>query len=888
MEYHSGNGIKTHFMKNRRQILPPRWAQRFLEWYCRPELLEDLQGDLNEYFERNRESKSLSRAKLIYIIDVLKFCRPYTIRKPKPYHPMHNLIMFQNYFKTSVRNLGKNKFFSTINIAGLAIAMVLGLFLITLVSEMYTFDRFHTNARRIYRLENLHRTPYKSVFAYASTSLYAARKIKETVSGVEDVVMLRADFEEDIHYQNKVVPLDGLWANESFFDVFSFGLISGNASTALREPYSLVLTETSALKIFGNTDIVGKMVQVDTVNYTVTAVMKDIPMNSHLQFDMLGSFVTIDAHKTASQDKDWAKWGDMWRNYVYLLLDENASLASVEKSLAKISKEGNKTLTNSSIELYLKSLPEIVFSKNLSNSIGPSIDKSLPVSLGIFAIIVILSGCFNYTNLSIARALRRTREVGVRKAAGASGSQVFHQFMVEAIVISLISLLLSCLLFLLIKPEFMAMNNGFHGMVTLTPKPVTFLYFIALALLVGMIAGILPAAFFSKINTAHVLKDLSSVKLFKHVKLRKVLIVFQYTLSLLFIVSVTLAYKQYRYSLNYDLGFTTGNILEVRLEGNPSELIMKEFSELPEVKQISRSLFISSASTAYSGNAKYNDPQDSTTMFYNHVDENYIQLHDHQLIAGRNFTETPSENARISEVIINEQAVMWMNHKDPHQALGEELTIDGRNVTVVGVVKDFNHNKVNYPIRNFAFLNDHQQFRFLNLKVESTDMLATMDKLQAAWKKVDPIHPLDARFHEEYIRQSYDKLSWMIKLFGSIGILAISIASLGLLGMVVFTTETRLKEISVRKVLGAGEGHLIFLLGKGFITLLIISSLIAIPAAYLFFDRVAFSRIVYRVPIGIVDLLSGAIAVIALSVVLIGSQTVKAARCNPAQVLKKE
>lgn len=875
-------------MKNNSPVTPPRWAQRFLEWYCRPELLEDLQGDLNEYFQRNLEARSPVKAKLIYILDVIKFFRPYTLRNPKPSHPMHTIMIFQNYFKTSVRNLGKNKFFSTINIAGLAIAMVLGLLIITLITEMRTFDRFHTKADRIYRLENVLHQPDKSAFAYASTSLYAARQIKETVAGVDDIVVIRADFEEDVHYMNKTVPLDGLWANESFFNVFSFGLMSGNASTALKEPYSVVLTEKSARKIFGATDVIGKMVRVDTVNYTVTGVMKDIPVNSHLQFDMLGSFVTIDAHKTALQDKEWAAWGNMWRTYVYILLPENSHLPSFEKSLARISEEGNKTLSNSSIQLYLKHFPEIVFSKDISNSIGPNIDRSLPVSLAIFAVIVILSGCFNYTNLSIARALRRTREVGVRKAAGASGRQVFHQFMVEAVVISLLSVLLSFILFLVVKPEFMAMNNNFHGMVNLQPTLITYFYFVALALIVGIVAGFLPAAFFSKINASHVLKDLSSVKLFKHVKLRKVLIVFQYTLSLLFIVSVILAYKQYRYSLNYDLGFTTGNILEVRLEGNPSELIMKEFAELHEVKRISRSLFISSASTAYSGNAKYKDSRDSTIIYYNHIDENYIPLHNHSLIAGRNFSTSISENARGLEVVVNEQAVRWMKHTDPHQALGEELTIDGKNVTVVGVIKDFNHNRVNYPIQPFAFLNDHQRFMYLNIKVESTDMLATMDKLQAAWKKVDPIHPLDARFHEDYIRQSYDKLSWMIKLFGSIAILAISIASLGLLGMVVFTTETRLKEISIRKVLGAGEGHLIFLLGKGFISLLVISSMIAIPVAYLFFDQVAFSRIVYRVPIGIMDLLAGAIAVIVLSVVLIGTQTVRAARCNPAQVLKKE
>ena len=795
------------------------------------------------------------------------------------------VMMLKNYCTTSVRNLNKNRFFSTLNIAGLAIAMTLGLLLIAMITELDTFDKFHVNANRIFRLESKWKSPEGSVYDYASSSLYAAQQLKETVSGIDNMAIVTRTFDGDIRYNEKTVPLKGHWANESFLEIFSFGVIAGNPATALKEPFSIVLTESSARKIFGSTDIIGKQVQLDTANYVVTGITHDVPMNSHIRFDMLGSFSTIDNYKTSTGDKNWNSWESMWRHHIYLLLPENENQERFATSLASICNQANKTLDKTSIQLYLKPLTEIAFSKNISNSLGPNIDRSMSSDLAVFATIVILSACFNYTNLSIARALRRTKEVGIRKSVGASGKQVFHQFIVEAIVISLLSVGISFLLFLLARTEFFKMTPILKDMVTLKPTLKMWTYFVVLAIAVGFVAGFLPALFFSKINAIQVLKNFSSVKLFSQIKLRRALIVFQFTLSLLFIVAVTLAYKQYRYALNFDLGFTTENVLEVRLQGNKSDLMMKEFNALPEVKQVSRSLFVSSAHTSYSGVMKF---EDSATFYYNHVDENYLSLHDHKLLAGRNFLSSTATDKDVPEVIVNEQTVKWMKLPSPHVALGKEIIVDGRKTVIIGVVKDFNHNQVNYPIKNFGFLNDQNKFSYLNVKIESTDMLLTTEKLRTAWKKIDTVHPLDAKFHSDIIRQSYDKLEWVIKLFGSVAVLAVSIASLGLLGMVVFTTETKLKEISIRKVLGATEAHLVFLLGKGFIVLVIISSIIAVPAAYWFFDRVAFARIVYRVPINMFDLLSGAFAVLVIAFVLIGSQTLKASRTNPAQVLKSE
>ena len=874
-------------MKDQEKITPPRWARLFLSWYCRPELLEDLEGDLNEYFERNLKIKGARKAKVIYIIDVIKFIRSYTMKKPQPAGTM-SLFMFQNYFKTSLRNIERNKLFSAINIVGLAISMCVGLLLIAFVAEVKSYDNFHEHADRIFRINNVLQEINGPSYNYATTSLLTGKQIKERVAGIEQVVVIRRGFNKDLRFNDKIVPLRGFWADESFFRVFSFGMLSGNAATALNEPNSVVLTQSSAAKLFGDLDVIGKSVQIDSANYMVTGVVKDTPLNSHMRFDMLGSFITIDREKHAEQDKGWMKWDNMWSSYVYVLLPENGNVEAIKESLSRISDEGNKTIENRKINLYLEPLREIVLTRNMSNPIGPTVDKSIVVTLGILAMVVILSACFNYTNLSIARALRRTREVGIRKAVGASRRQVFYQFVFESILLSLLSLGVSFVIFLFIRAEFLSMDNTFQEMVTLEPTGRIYLYFIGLAITVGLVAGLLPASFFSKINTAIVLKDVSAIKLFRHVNLRKALITFQYTLSILFIVLVSIGYKQYRYSLSFDLGFKTENILALDLQGNKPGPLLKELSELPEVRQIAKAKYVSSVGTNISGNVKYKDPTDSIRLHYNFVDQEYISLHEHKILAGKNFSSVIAEEAKEPGVIINIHTVKWMQLSDPHQALGEELVIDGQKNKIIGVVEDFHHERTNYPIENFAFRYDPKQFEVLSLKIESPDILVTMDKIQAVWKKIDTVHPLEAKFYEDHIHDAYGKLSWIIKIIGFIAFLSICIASLGLLGMVIFTTETRLKEISIRKVLGASERNLVFLMSRGFIVLLLVSSMIATPSAYYFMDQVVLAKHVYRAPIGLTDLLMGTLAVMSIAILMLGTQTLKVARSNPAEVLKNE
>lgn len=876
-------------MKNQNDIHPPRWATRFLSWYCKDELLEDLEGDLHEYFERNVISKGATKAKLIYIIDVFKFLRLYTIRKPEFVNLLINWIMLGSYIKTSGRTIVRNKLFSTINIVGLAISMSVGLLLIGMLSDIFSYDKFHVNHKRIYRvISHYEYLDQKDGNFMATTSLKAAKEIAQTFSVPEEVAILSREFTGDMKAGEKVIPLSGFWSNPAFFKVFSFQLVQGNQATALKDPYSVVLTEKSARKLFGDEPALGKVVTLNNdKQYTVTGILKDLPTFSHMQFDMLGSLVTSEANAR----KDDLAWDNVWGTWVYLLLPPDADLTALKTSLDELSKREDPTVKNTHIELALQPMDDIMLGQNLGNQIGATMGRSSMLIFAGLAFIVILSAGFNYTNLSIARSLKRTREVGIRKVIGALKRDVMGQFVVEAVIISLCAVVIAILLFVLLKPYFLNIEPSIQKVFLLNLSPKLLLYFIGFAIMVGMAAGFFPALFFSKINAALVLKKASNSTFFKKLTVRKVLIVFQYCISIIFITSTIVVYKQYKHFITFDLGFKTENILNIALQGNKAEILTKEFSELPEVTGVSQSLMVTSVGNYWGTYVKYyQNPNDSLVVGYNTVDENYIPLHGHKLLAGRNFTARADSSE--SEVIVNQAVLKRFNiaGQNPEKALGEILKVDGKNLRIVAVMKNFHYGRANAreSTKEVMFRYSNKTARLVNVKIKTQDILATYAKIQAIWKKVDPIHPMKAKFYSEQIEEAFSGLKASVKVAGFLAFLAICISSLGLLGMVVFTTETRLKEISIRKVMGASEIRLLYLLGKGFFLLLAIATLISIPTTVLFFEKIAFPELANHAPLALGEMLLGVVAVMVVALAMIGTQTIKVARANPAEVLKNE
>lgn len=873
------------------------WAQRFVEGYCRPQLAEDLLGDLHEYFERNVESKGLLRAKLIYVIDAFKFFRPYTVRAPKFINLLINWIMIGSHIKTSVRSISRNKLFSTINIVGLAIGMSVGLLLIAFAHDLLSYDKFNENGSRIYRL-NSH-AKFKQGYSneFASTSVKIGKLIQEKISGVEEITMMRTEFSGDAAISNNVVPFTGIYAEPSMLRIFTLPMVKGDAARALAEPYSIVLTETSAKKLFGAEDAFGKTIHVDSIDYHVTGILKDVPFFSHLQFESLISFSTIESR--IAKDQQLMKWGNVWqRNYVYLLLPENSTVSDVQKQLDAIAAEENKEDDEAEIHLTLLPLYDIMLGDEVHNSIGPVMPEIVLWIVGGLALVVILSACFNYTNLSIARSMRRYKEVGLRKVIGAGRSQVRQQFLAEAVIVSLVALVLSFGMFLVLRPHFISIAPELLKMIKLEITMPMALTFIAFAIAVGMVAGFLPAIFFAKVNIMNALRDVSSVKVFKGLSLRRALVVVQYTLTLIFITSTIIGFIQYKKILAFDLGLTTENILNISLQKNKPEALIDKLKMMPEVSGVSQSRLLTSVGNAWGGFIKYKTLRDSALVLLNIVDENYIPLHDYKLIAGQNFITRPVTKDATSELIVNEKTLRQFGiaNGDPEKAIGEEVLLNNKKLTIVGVMKDFHYGKLDSKIEPVvftyltpdAFLTRDGRDGLVNVRISTSNPVETMAKIQDAWKSVDPVHPFEAEFYDDAIEEAYSDLSAMIKVIGFLSFIAISIASLGLLGMVVYTTETRLREISIRKVLGATSGNLVILLSRGFIVLLAISALIALPVTWLFFEHVVLTNFPFHDPVGMVELFGGLLVVLAIAFIMIGSQTMKAAQSNPAEVLKGE
>jgi putative ABC transport system permease protein len=871
---------------------PPKWAARFLAMYCRPELLEDLQGDLTEIFERNLKNRGAFIARLIYMIDVLKFFRSYTVRKPSITYPPGRRLMLASYVKTSGRVITRNKLFSAINIVGMAVSMSVALLVIAVVWDLRSYDNTLKNKQRIYRVVSTF-TPEANQppMKLASTSWKAGTLIRKQIPGIESIAFLRRQFSGDARIGANTVPVSGLYANEGFFDVFSFPLAKGSAGTALKQPNSVVLTESTATKLFGHADPMGKVLKFDTVNYTVTGVLEDIPKLSHIHFEMLVSLSSIKLkdQNNPTSDGDIMDWTNIFSNYVYVLLSKNSDPASFSAALNRLSERQNAAVATHKISLSLQPLKSISIGRPMGNEIGPVVNVIMLYTLAGLALIILLSACFNYTNLSIARSLRRSREVGIRKLIGARRGQVIGQFIAESVILALLSLAFAFCIFLLLRGQFLSFHQILENAFSLKLSPQLVIWFVLLAIVVGLIAGLLPALFYSKINAVQVLKNASSLKVFRHISLRKALVVIQYTFSLIFITATIIGYYQYKGFLRFDLGFSTDNILNIRMQGNKDEYFVKELAALPGVKKISRSVIVSSLGSQYGSNMKFKNPADSASVDLNYIDENYLPLHTYTFLAGRNFTHRQA-GAPETETIVNERLIRRFNigHGDPEKAIGEIVAIGSQKLTIIGVLKDFHYGTLDSDIDPTALRYSAEPGGYINVKVSAANIPATMTSIEAVWKGIDKVHPLDAKFYDDQIEQAYSYFSVMLKIIGFFGLLAVCISSLGLFGMVIYTMEKRVKEIGIRKVLGANDGLLVYLLSKEFLLLLFISALIALPVTWLFFEKLILAKFPYHQPIQIGQLFTGLFIVAGIALAMIGVQTLKIVRLNPANVLKNE
>jgi putative ABC transport system permease protein len=882
VEPDSKRGIQSCYMKKED---PPRWAQKFLSWYCKPELLEDLEGDLNEYFARNKKLSGAKYARRIYLIDVIKFIRLYTIKRPSFIDAIIDWFLLGNYLKTSARLIIRDKFFSFINIAGLAVGMSVGLLLIALMHDLLSYDSFHEKADRICRLTETATFQDSPDNSWASSSWYAAKKIRESVSGVEKVLIMRDGFYGDIRTGEKLIPVNGRYSDENFFDVFTFRFIAGNPRSALKDPNTAVLTKSTALKLFGNTDALGKIFKHDSTLYTITGIIEDFPHYSHFKYDILVSLSSLNSYE--KKYPMIASWNNIWNNHTYLLLQKKSDRSEIQKALDLMSSQENKKFSNLDIHLYLQPLNEVIFSGEMGNQDGPVVPVKTIWILTILVIVVLFSAAFNYINLSLARGLRRVHEIHARQILGASRKQIIEQFLLESVLIAFISLIFSCLIYTWLKPEFFTLSGNFRDLATLELTPSLLLWFVLFALVMGLISGIIPAVLISGFRSL-ASRNLSTVSILnKGLNLRRTLVFIQFLLSIAFISSTFIIIKQYKQFLSFDLGFKTDNVLNIHIEDKNPDALISGLEEIPGIGRIAKSMDIMATGNYSTTYAVYK--QDSADVYYNQIDENYLEVFRHKFIAGNNFS---AHMGSAFKVIVNRQFIKSFNVAggDPVKSIGEYINLGNKKdlMEIVGVIENFHFGRVDHTIDPFVFIYGTSDFQLLNIFVKSGDFLDIKPKIEKAWNRFDSLHKIYMRFYNEEIKRAYEDYSSLAKTIGLLAILAIFISSSGLLGIMIFSSESRLKEITIRMVLGADLYRTTWLISRVYFLLLLLSSLLTTPIVFYIFEKIVLRDIVYHKTVGLTELFAGPAIVALFTLLIIISVGFRISHNNPTEILKNE
>ena len=862
---------------------PPQFFNRLFRWFCKSEIYPELEGDMLEEFHGHVEKLGLTRAKALYRKEVLRMIRPSVIRvfKSHLFYP-NQTAMIKNYTLVALRNLQRNKLFSAINIVGLSVSMAVALVTIAFVTEIRSYDSFHENGDRIWRVNNERIQQNGDADPYATSSLLTGERLRQEFPGIEKVVSVYNSLYGDVKYEGQVHPVRGYFASKEFLEVFSFPLIYGNPETALEEPYSMVITESMALRIFNRTDVVGELLERFDRPFEVTGVLQDIPGNSHMKFQALASLATYRASERGK--RALTDWTNMWSSYVYLLLPEGTTPEMAQVWLDQLATDENSKGHRFEIDLKMESLASIFPGDGKYNQIYTVMPREHVNSMVILTLIVIFSACFNYANLSIARSLKRAKEIGVRKVVGARRGQIFTQFIAEAVLVSVLSLGIAYLLFRLIRPEFLELNLYISRTVSLDLTTNIYLQFLLFSVLTGFVAGTVPALLMTRFKPVSILKGITSLGTGRAFGIRKILIGIQFTLSMGFAILVTLAYRQYQYALNFDLGYTTENILNVDMQDNEPQLVKNALESVPEVLGASLSSMIPSTGSLNSDHARLLTSHDSVITYSIMIDENYLENMEHELIAGQNFDPDLEKD----QLIVNEQFVEKMGFTSAQEALGARVAYYRDTTRIVGVVKDFHYGTVYNEVAPFAFIQRINRYNYVNLRIASTDMVGTMAKLADAWETVDTNHEFEARFYSEDIERTYNALSSSTKTYGMLAIVAISISILGLLGMAAYAAEARIKELTIRKVLGATAYHLLMLLSKNFFIIMVIAAGISIPLSLQLFRTEIVQDMEYSIDVGFWELASGTLLVILVALFTIGSQARKAARTNPADTLRND
>jgi putative ABC transport system permease protein len=804
--------------------------------------------------------------------------------------------MFTNYLKTAFRTFRRNKAFTFINVLGLAIGMACSLLIFLFVKDETSYDRFHKNEDNIYRVVKDFVNDDGSRIPDATTPAPLAPAMQQEMPEVVSITRIRPNWGRSylVKYKEKKLAEEKIYGvDSSFFDVFTFPFLEGSAKTAFQNPAGIVLAESAARRLFGNEDPMGKIINVDAFNdMMVTGVIKDVPSNSHLHFDFLVSY-----RKQPGDSRQVTNW-NAYNDYTYVRVKPGTNIPAFVK---KIQALNDRNVEKSFSVFYVQPITGIHLTSNLKWELEPNGNVLYVKILTLIAIFIILIAAINYINLATAKAAIRAKEVGVRKVIGAERQALVQQFLVESIVTCLMASVLAVLLAQLLLPlVHQLIGRSFY----LFKDPLLLLYILLGAILLGITAGVFPALYLSSFKPIAVLKGL---KLNEKgaLSLRKALVMVQFTISIVLIIGGLIISQQMHFLLSSQLGLDTKQIVTIQNAGflSPADrsALKNELAKLPGVKAVTSSNGgfpdkFSTTRVSVKGST-----QEQQVNFID-VALNFLDVMNIPIKEGRGFSEKflgdtlnngipggPLEQT-VGSVVLNETAVKELNIPSPvvgKQILWAKDKDTSYYLTVVGMAKDFHFTSLRNQIKPFAFMVSPRADATVTVKLTGQNIQGTLAQMEAVWKKFPTERSFAYTFLDERFAKLYEAEILFQKVFLALVILGIIIACLGLLGLSTFAAQQRVKEIGIRKVLGASVSSVVGLLAMDFLKLVFISLLIAIPIGWYGMHK-WLEDFAYRVHIAWwVFPVAGLLAIL-IAFFTISFQAIKAATANPVKSLRTE
>lgn len=894
-------------MLNNSNISPPRWADRFLQFYCKEEFLEEIQGDVHELFEQRIEKKTIRKAKAMFAWDVLRFFKWSNIRRSNKFNS-NFITMTTNNFKIAFRVLWKQKFNTLLNVLGMAVGIACFLQIAFFVNQELSFDQFHAKKDRIYRAWVLEDYGEGALFFNTTTPPIFEETLEQDIPEVESAIQF--------DHTNQLVGrgADKLqerltMASPEFFDYFDFKLIKGNTVAPLENMTDIVITAAYARKYFGNDDPIGQPLAIafgtELKEFYVSAVVDDMPKNSGLQFNMMFSNANKDLLYSEGMQKAWMNISPE----TYVVIKEGMNVEDAESKLpAMVMSYLTGRVEEGEYQIGFQPLTDIHLNPDFPVGYTPVSNPQYVYILGAIGLLVMIIACVNYTTLTVGQSLKRAKEVGVRKVVGAGQGSLLWQYMSESILVAFLAMGLGLFFTSMTLPLFNELANTELSM-PLAAMDIGL--YAGLAALIGLISGIYPALILSRFNVIAVLRGASNASKGKHAA-RKGMVVFQLLLTVFLISSTLIMKQQMNYLQSKDLGINYDAMISVPLRPAPeSEGMMAAINSAMEKGELMKAVLAAnpSISDMAMGSHVVGTPgwlqlgfRGNDNIFRKFrmliVDPHYLDAFDINILEGRSFDPNSGLDKR-QAIILNQEALNLFAIEDP---IGSKIPgPDFGEHQIIGTTDDFNfaslHSSVEplvivmNPLPIFQGISDSDSpdspMPKLVFRFTGENLAEVADLVEGAWLSVYPNEDLTYNFVDEAMEMQYASEARVNRIVGIATVLSVFIASLGLLALTILVVNTKLKEIGIRKILGASPNTIFMMLFKNFSMQLLLSIMLSVPITY-FLMKNWLNEFAYKITIGPeMFLLSGGLALL-IVLLVIGYHAIRASKTNPVNSLRAE